>query len=126
MSAFIQVDVDINTGVSLMNRIEGKILSVTAPLTQASLTKISVVTTYKPTGANVVNGTLDLVIADVIFDTLQVTDWEADEIGYNFRWDVPDDIVTETGTYFAIITFTPVTGTEFKVKYCLNGKGDTK
>lgn len=125
MSIPRKINVDIKTGVSVMERIEGKVGSVTTDLTQASLTSITTETFYKEDGLAVAAGTLTLDKTVVIFDILKTIDWTVDAIGYNFRWDIPATVVTQPGLYFVTVIFTPVVGTPFKVKYQLQGIGDT-
>lgn len=107
-----------DTGEPIMARIYG---NANTAISVASLSSISY-SVYR-NGSSVDSGTL--TVADVVFDTLQ-TDaaWTVDTTGYNFKWDLPDTICTEPGTYELVITFNPATGGDFKLKVRLNVDGD--
>jgi hypothetical protein len=100
----------------LMDRIYGTSATV---VTQATISSIAYKITRMDTESTVDSGSL--VVATVIFDTLQTAEWLEDDkvtaidsTGYNFGWWVTADKLTVGGIqYIADVTFTPTTGTGY-------------
>ena len=58
------------------------------------------------------------VVADVVFDTLQLDDlWNKDEDGYNFKDEVVGSLLTEPHRYMVKWIFTPTEGEPFPHKH---------
>lgn len=62
-----------------------------------------------------INGTL--AAADVVFDTLQIDPaWDADAIGYNFKWDAPETITPSSNkVYQAQVIITLSSGADIAI-----------
>lgn len=60
-----------------------------------------------------------IVVADVIFDILQLDEfWDADDIGYNFRYDIPAaELINGNRTYRYEFKITPLVGEPFIILY---------
>ena len=78
------------SGFTIMGRME--LLGVNA--TQAAVTSMRY-WIFTTNSTSIVSGPTALVVSTVINDTLQTLMWTTDKIGYNFRHDVPANLVTD-------------------------------
>ncbi len=90
----------------LMARVSGKF---NAYITQATISSINRTITNKDTGAEVSSDAL--VVADVVYDTLQTGGpWTYDDTGYNFADQPPDEDLDAAATYVVVYTLVPTSG----------------
>lgn len=104
-----------DTGAVIMARVYG---NAGTAITQASLSSI-VCKVYDLTNGDTLIATRTLVIASVVFDTLQTSDprWTEDDTGYNFLDVVEATNFPEGGrTYRLEYKFTPASGQVFAFK----------
>ena len=105
-----------DSGPILMARITG---NDGANITQASITGITLVVMD---GNTVQTASIDLTVANVVFDTLQQTSddarWTADAEGYNFKHEVvATDLPDGLKTYTFEIVFNPSSGEDFPLVF---------
>lgn len=110
-----------DTGQIMLGRIRG---SDAAYVTQASLTSITCAVVDITTGSEVSVITPSIVIATVIFDTLQTGSlWTVDSTGYNFKHAMPATAFPDAShVYKVTYTATPVSGAVFKWQYQITAK----
>lgn len=90
----------------LMARVTGKL---NVPITQATISAINRKIYNKSDGELVSDDAL--VVADVVYDTLQTGGpWDYDTTGYNFLDQPPAADLAEADTFIVIYTLTPTTG----------------
>jgi len=90
-------------------------------ITQATISTITYVV-YDLADDSVVTASTSLTVADVVFDTLQITNaWTSqggDATGYNFGAELPGTNWPTSGKLLRVeITFTPTSGSAFMVAF---------
>lgn len=90
----------------LMARVTGKL---NVPITQATISAINRKIYNKSDGELVSDDAL--VVADVVYDTLQTGGpWTYDDTGYNFLDQPPAADLVEADSFIVVYTLTPTTG----------------
>lgn len=77
--------------------------------TSSTISAVGYTVTNTDTGAEVASSSLQ--VSDVMYDTLQIQDWEEDVVGYDFRVLLPPTHFATAGVVFNVhFTFTTVAG----------------
>jgi len=107
-----------DTGVILMARIQG---SDAANIAQADITSIryGIYDLSSSTPLTELSDSAALVVADVVFDTLQTDSrWDTDSTGYNFRHTVASTTLTGGDHKYGVkYSFVPASGQAFMVPF---------
>jgi predicted proteasome-type protease len=106
-----------DTGQTLMARVEADAANITQAAISSIAYKIYDLSSLTPTTE--LGDSAALVVADVVFDTLQTDSrWDADSTGYNFRHTVAASTLgTGDHKYGVKYTFTPAAGQPFLLEF---------